>query len=158
MGHLEGLTSQLTSSSYRRDVKLGVPCLDAACTMSLNLLSVARNPDKCTQNKLKSKANARQNGMSLLRFCMLGFAPLCEQFLEANFIILSFADEEVGGKLGMAKFIKTDIFKKMNIGFGLDEGRRLFYIPLTFYDTFYYKPALRKESFFHRLRCLILRS
>ena len=33
-----------------------------------------------------------------------------------------FADEEIGGKLGMATFIKTERFKKMNIGFALDEG------------------------------------
>ena len=36
MGDLRGLTSQLTSSSFGRDVKLGVPCLDAACTVGLN--------------------------------------------------------------------------------------------------------------------------
>ena len=36
MGDLGDLTSQLTSSSFGRDVKLGVPCLDAACTMGLN--------------------------------------------------------------------------------------------------------------------------
>ena len=30
------LTSQLTPSSFGRDAKLGVPCLDAACTMGLN--------------------------------------------------------------------------------------------------------------------------
>ena len=80
---------------------------------------------------------------------MLSFAPLCEWGLAANVIILSFADEEVGGKLGMAKFVKTDIFKKMNIGFGLDEGKRLVYIPLKFtiiHDT--YNAFLRKESFF----------
>ena len=60
MGDLGGLTSQLTSSSFKRDVKLGFPCRDAACAMDLNLLSVARNPDKPTQNKLKSKKkNAR---------------------------------------------------------------------------------------------------
>ena len=31
MDDLGGLTSQLTSSSFRRDVKLGVPGLGAAC-------------------------------------------------------------------------------------------------------------------------------
>ena len=36
MGDLGGQTSQLTSSSFGRDVNLGVPCLDAACTVSLN--------------------------------------------------------------------------------------------------------------------------
>ena len=55
MGDLGGLTSQLTSSSFGRDVKLGVPCLDAACTVGLNHFSVARNLDKPTQNKLKTK-------------------------------------------------------------------------------------------------------
>ena len=55
MGDLGGLTLQLTSSSFGRDVKIGVPCLDAACTVGLNQLSIARNPDKPTQNKLKTK-------------------------------------------------------------------------------------------------------
>lgn len=31
-------------------------------------------------------------------------------------------DEEVGGYFGMREFSKGDYFKKMNIGFGLDEG------------------------------------
>jgi aminoacylase len=31
-------------------------------------------------------------------------------------------DEEIGGIDGMNKFIHTDYFKKMNIGFALDEG------------------------------------
>ena len=53
MGDLGGPTSQLTSSSFGRDVKLGVP-RDAACTEGPNKLSVARNPDKPTQNKLKT--------------------------------------------------------------------------------------------------------
>ena len=55
MGDLGGLTSELTSSSFGRHVKLGVPCLDAACTVDLNQLSVASNPDKPTQNRLKNK-------------------------------------------------------------------------------------------------------
>ena len=36
VGDLGGLTSQLTSSSFGRDVNLGFPCLDAACTAGLN--------------------------------------------------------------------------------------------------------------------------
>ena len=51
----EWVTSQLTSSSFGRDLKQGVPCMDAACTVGLNLLSVTRNPDKPAQNKLKNK-------------------------------------------------------------------------------------------------------
>ncbi|XP_062596830.1 aminoacylase-1-like isoform X2 [Saccostrea cucullata] len=31
-------------------------------------------------------------------------------------------DEEIGGKLGMGKFVKHEEFKKLNVGFGLDEG------------------------------------
>ncbi|XP_061395601.1 aminoacylase-1-like [Musca vetustissima] len=31
-------------------------------------------------------------------------------------------DEEIGGTLGMAAFVKTDDFKKLNVGFSLDEG------------------------------------
>ncbi|PVZ97067.1 hypothetical protein BB558_006998, partial [Smittium angustum] len=31
-------------------------------------------------------------------------------------------DEEIGGDRGMKEFLKTDFFKKMNIGFALDEG------------------------------------
>lgn len=31
-------------------------------------------------------------------------------------------DEEIGGKLGMKVFIKSDDFKALNIGFALDEG------------------------------------
>eukprot|EP00795_Rhopilema_esculentum_P000913 gene913-10669_t len=38
-------------------------------------------------------------------------------------IYLSFMpDEEVGGKLGMQKFLESQDFKDMNVGFGLDEG------------------------------------
>ena len=36
VGNLRGLTSQLTSPSFGGDVKLGVPCLDMACTVGLN--------------------------------------------------------------------------------------------------------------------------
>lgn len=32
------------------------------------------------------------------------------------------ADEEIGGKNGMFEFVKTEMFKKMNVGFALDEG------------------------------------
>lgn len=31
-------------------------------------------------------------------------------------------DEEIGGTLGMELFVKTDFFKQMNVGFGLDES------------------------------------
>lgn len=38
-------------------------------------------------------------------------------------IYLSFVpDEEIGGKNGMFEFVKTEMFKKMNVGFALDEG------------------------------------
>ena len=66
MGDLGGLTSQLTSSSFGRDAELGVRCLDAACTVGLNSLSKARNPDKPTQNKLKTNKNKQMKEMQLL--------------------------------------------------------------------------------------------
>ena len=31
-------------------------------------------------------------------------------------------DEEIGGVNGMMLFVKTDLFKSLNVGFGLDEG------------------------------------
>ena len=31
-------------------------------------------------------------------------------------------DEEIGGNDGLAPFVKTPQFQKMNVGFGLDEG------------------------------------
>lgn len=33
-----------------------------------------------------------------------------------------FLDEEIGGEAGMGKLVASEKFKKMNIGFGLDEG------------------------------------
>lgn len=44
------------------------------------------------------------------------------QFEHAPLPVPSGADEEIGGVLGMAKFIQHDEFKHMNVGFGLDEG------------------------------------
>ena len=44
------------------------------------------------------------------------------QFEHAPLPVSSDADEEIGGVLGMAKFIQHDEFKHMNVGFGLDEG------------------------------------
>ncbi|KAK8731742.1 hypothetical protein OTU49_007451, partial [Cherax quadricarinatus] len=35
---------------------------------------------------------------------------------------LYFPDEETGGLDGMKNFVKSDVFKKMNVGFALDEG------------------------------------
>ena len=32
-------------------------------------------------------------------------------------------DEEPGGEFGMKLFVQTPEFKKLNMGFGLDEGR-----------------------------------
>jgi len=31
-------------------------------------------------------------------------------------------DEEIGGHDGLAKFVHTDLFKSLNVGFGMDEG------------------------------------
>ena len=72
MGDLEGLTSQLISSSFGGDVKLGVPSLDAECTVGLNALSVARNLDKPFQNKLKNKNKKSIGSKSLKRYRKAG--------------------------------------------------------------------------------------
>ena len=36
--------------------------------------------------------------------------------------VVVFVDEELGGKKGMKLFIELDYFKKLNVGFALDEG------------------------------------
>ena len=46
MGDLGGLTSQLTSSSFGRDVKLGVPCQDASLW---GKSIVSKAPGNCTK-------------------------------------------------------------------------------------------------------------
>lgn len=38
------------------------------------------------------------------------------------FIILVISDEEIGGDKGMREFVKTEAFRKLNVGFALDEG------------------------------------
>lgn len=35
---------------------------------------------------------------------------------------IAFTDEEIGGKDGMQKFVDDESFKKLNVGFVLDEG------------------------------------
>ena len=37
-------------------------------------------------------------------------------------LIFIFLDEEIGGHDGMEKFVDTEVFKKLNVGFALDEG------------------------------------
>lgn len=37
-------------------------------------------------------------------------------------IILIISDEEIGGDKGMREFVKTEAFRKLNVGFALDEG------------------------------------
>ncbi|XP_031625543.1 aminoacylase-1-like [Contarinia nasturtii] len=44
------------------------------------------------------------------------------QQLKRTIHVVFVPDEEVGGYLGMAKFIDTDEFKALNVGFSLDEG------------------------------------
>lgn len=42
--------------------------------------------------------------------------------LKRTIHVMFVSDEEVGGYLGMAKFVTTDEFKALNVGFSLDEG------------------------------------
>ena len=49
-------------------------------------------------------------------------AALTETSLQRT-VHLSFnPDEEIGGHDGLAVFVKTDLFKSLNVGFGMDEG------------------------------------
>lgn len=48
--------------------------------------------------------------------------------------MIHFLDEEIGGKSGMAKFVPTDDFKALNVGFALDEGIAS---PNETFDVFY---------------------
>ena len=38
------------------------------------------------------------------------------------FSLHMYVDEEVGSKNGMGAFVETDMFKRLNVGFCLDEG------------------------------------
>ena len=55
---------------------------------------------------LEAVRRLKENGERLRRTIHLTFVP----------------DEEIGGVTGMKLFVKSDIFTKLNIGFGLDEG------------------------------------
>ncbi|XP_076060232.1 aminoacylase-1-like isoform X2 [Oratosquilla oratoria] len=60
----------------------------------------------------------RQQGHKFLRTIHLSFLP----------------DEEIGGMDGMEKFVRTETFKKLNVGFALDEG---YANPTEKYTVFY---------------------
>jgi len=55
---------------------------------------------------LEAIRRLRADGKTFLRNIYLTFVP----------------DEEIGGALGMRKFVQSDVFKAMNVGFALDEG------------------------------------
>lgn len=44
--------------------------------------------------------------------------------LTTKILFSFFPDEEVGGHKGMETFVKHPEFKKLNIGFALDEGKK----------------------------------
>ncbi|XP_015115331.1 aminoacylase-1 [Diachasma alloeum] len=55
---------------------------------------------------LEAVRRLKQNGQRFKRTIHMSFVP----------------DEEIGGVLGMKKFVHTDDFKALNVGFALDEG------------------------------------
>ena len=55
---------------------------------------------------LEAIRRLKLNGVKLKRTVHIVFVP----------------DEELGAKMGMGKFIESDYFKKLNVGFALDEG------------------------------------
>nr|XP_053644923.1 aminoacylase-1-like [Cherax quadricarinatus] len=55
---------------------------------------------------LEALKSLSKDGHEFLRTIYISFMP----------------DEETGGHDGMKNFVKSDVFKKMNVGFALDEG------------------------------------
>nr|XP_053644641.1 aminoacylase-1B-like isoform X1 [Cherax quadricarinatus] len=55
---------------------------------------------------LEALKSLRKDGHKFLRTIYISFVP----------------DEEIGGLNGMKKFVRSDAFQKMNVGFALDEG------------------------------------
>ncbi|XP_069938054.1 aminoacylase-1-like, partial [Cherax quadricarinatus] len=55
---------------------------------------------------LEALKSLKKDGHEFLRTIYISFMP----------------DEETGGHDGMKNFVKSDVFKKMNVGFALDEG------------------------------------
>lgn len=51
-------------------------------------------------------------------------------------------DEEIGGYEGMAKFVETNDFKKLNVGFALDEGIAS---PTEIYSVFFAERAIWRK-------------
>lgn len=43
-------------------------------------------------------------------------------YLNKLIIFCHISDEEIGGTLGMAYFVKTNVFRSLNVGFTLDES------------------------------------
>ena len=55
---------------------------------------------------LEAIRRLKLNGVTIKRTVHMSFVP----------------DEEHGAKMGMGKFVESDYFKKLNVGFALDEG------------------------------------
>lgn len=56
--------------------------------------------------------------------CQVLFANALIKSTKTNFGVkkIRYLDEEVGGHKGMEKFVSTEPFQKLNVGFSLDEG------------------------------------
>ena len=82
-------------------------------------------------NKEDQRDSENKKGVLVFSYCV--FSTSCVQYLSAlaaldgtplqRTVHLSFnPDEEIGGQDGLAAFVKTDLFKSLNVGFGMDEG------------------------------------
>ena len=69
------------------------------------------------------------------------------------FLIFIFIEEEMGGAEGMGMFVKTPTFKKMNVGFSLDEG---YANPTEKFTVFYGERATRGKHSFSFIQCDLL--
>ena len=75
------------------------------------------------------------------------------------FFLYPSIDEEIGGNLGMAKFLETEEFKKMNVGLALDEGNNdipPLPPPLTHFLSFIYELNIKTGDIFNSFEDLHL--
>ena len=72
------------------------------------------------------------------------------------FCCVGIVDEEVGGHKGMRPFVKSEEFKKLNVGFGLDEGVAN---PEESFHLFYGERAIWRKNrrILYRVYCLYLK-
>jgi aminoacylase len=90
--------------------------------VSLNMWSVDPFAGTLKNGVLYGRGTQDMKGVIIQAFEGLLEARRLHKCLKRNVYITCVPDEEIGGKDGMAKFVETEDFKKMNVGVCLDEG------------------------------------